>query len=101
MGCSALKKEIKTNLLSGVDVPDKEGLLGQASFAQDVLHLDRPDEVMPGEAIEVVHAELQHTLRQLFVCHGEGEGLVKLRVQGLTMHFGLVLVLAVRHKVDL
>ena len=87
--------------MRGVDVPDEEGLLGQASLAQDVLDLDGTDQVVPGKTVKVVDAELQDPVGQLLVRHVEGEGLVELRVQRLPVDLRLVLVLAVRHEVHL
>lgn len=87
--------------MRGIDVPDEECLLGQAPFSQDVLDLDGADQVVSGEAVKVVDAELEDPVRQLLIGHVEGEGLVELRVKRLPVDLRLVFVLAVRHKVDL
>lgn len=90
-----------TGLLGGINIPNKECLLGQTAFTQNVPDFYCADQVMAREAVKVVNAELQESMRQVLVRHREGKRLVEFWVQGFPVNFRLMLHFAIRHQINL
>ena len=68
------------------DVPPERAVGGLLSQLQEVVQNHLADEVVPGEAVKVIDAEVQFALGQLSQGHGELKCLVEHGVQGLPVY---------------
>lgn len=82
-------------------VPTQFCLPGEVGQIQEVVHHHLANQIMAGEPIKVVDAEVQLAAGQLGVLDREQEHLVEHWVESLAVHLGLVLSFAVGKQVDL
>ena len=68
------------------DVPPQRAVGGLLGQLQKVVQHHLADEIVPGEAVKVIDAEVQFALRQLSQRHRELKRLIEDGVQGLPVH---------------